>query len=574
MTVRFNAWALLPSFNVAYDGGAPAATDNVAANQSYFLDVDWVKVTEVAPVSVSVTEVSGVTAPDGKTVPNLSVVKGQVSDPAQTATAVDVVITRARDGYKWRGSGTPAWVDPSQTYGTSTDYPATAPTWTTNGTMPSGSNLESGSYSIYADVLANGVYTSSAPVTVNVVSNAVPVSESFGPSGITTYTGQPRDTNAVYSDADGYTDIALCVLELRVGSVSTQAFYDAVQNKLFLLGDNGQRIGGVTPGPGAPAISNSLLSLNCADTVIFASTSATNKQLQVRWNLTPQSGLIGTNTISMDVTDRAGAHAGLVNRATWTVARPNSAPVSISFSSPNGSSRVDYGYSTSAAYSDADGIRDLKNLVLAIEQASVEAQVYYSQNLNRLYILNDSKNAWLGGVPPGPGAPTISNSLLTVDCAQTTIFTSEARNEVQVRWVLRPKAGLIGTNNILMVAFDNHGVSSGASFKTTWTVYGTSSAMMAPSSGSSGTSPSATSTDQTSTASAQPSAQPRYTNENPFVGEMPYNGRPNNDPLTTQGDGTQGPPIGDLSSSSNSTTASAATQSAPETAPTPSGNAS
>ena len=90
MTVRFNIW----DFGNA--GDLQPATDP-SQNHQYFLDVDWVKVTKVAPVSVSVTEVSGVSAPDGKTVPNLAVVKGQVSDASQTASQVNVVITRARD---------------------------------------------------------------------------------------------------------------------------------------------------------------------------------------------------------------------------------------------------------------------------------------------------------------------------------------------------------------------------------------------------------------------------------------------------------------------------------------------
>ena len=133
MTVRFNIWSGSSS--------GPFGPSDFANNLTYYLDVDWIKVTKVAPVLVSVTEVSGVAAPNGKSVPDLSVIKGQVADEYGRTTQVNVVITRQSDGKKWKGYddnfGPHGWVPASENVGTSTNYPSTQPTWTVNGLLPS-----------------------------------------------------------------------------------------------------------------------------------------------------------------------------------------------------------------------------------------------------------------------------------------------------------------------------------------------------------------------------------------------------------------------------------------------------
>ena len=549
-------------FNIWNGGNNFPPANNASQNQNYFLDVDWVKVTKVAPVSTSVTEVGGVAvSPSGvTTVPNLSVVKGQVTG---TASMVNVVIRRLSDGAKWNGS---SWVPGSQNVGTSTNYPSTQPDWTTNGALPSGANLAAGAYEIYADALSNGNYISSPIVTVRINSNAIPVSQSFGPTSGSTNVGTARASNAIYSDADGFTDIAECAIELRQGGTATTAFYNRVQNKLYLSDGNGGRVGGFAPGS-SNFINNSFVTLNCANTDIF--TSVANKQVQVRWNFTPKAPLAGNNQVNLDVTDASGAYAGFVNKATWTVIGApagNSAPVTVGFGPNNSNSQVGNTYRTNAIYADADGTNDLGNLSVAIIQGGIETRVYYNSTLNRLYLLNDAKTAWMGGV--APGSPNqLANNLISVDCSQTNVFrTTDARNQIQVRWFFTANAGLIGNNDIYLQAFDASGATSGFNNKATWTVYTNGS--QRSSNASSEMEANSTSVDSFD------SGKQSYSDENPYVGESVADPRTIKYPTKKTGDGTEGPPIDPIPRTESPSSASASSALTQEASPAPSGQQS
>ena len=80
----------------------------------------------------------------------------------------------------------------------------------------------------------------------------------------------------------------------------------------------------VPPPPPTP-ISNKFVTLNCDLTEVFVSQA--DKQVQVRWNFTPKSPFVGTNSISLEVFDLATAHSGFVNPGSWswTVTNPSGA---------------------------------------------------------------------------------------------------------------------------------------------------------------------------------------------------------------------------------------------------------
>ena len=409
----------------------------------------------------------------------------------------------------------------------------------------SASNLTPGDYQISADALSNGTYISSPTVNVN-VPNSTPVAESFSPVSSTKALGRSYQTNSVYSDQNGVPDITECLVRIRQGSVSTQAIYNRPDNLLYLLQDNGQRSVGFAPGT-ANVISNSLVALNCAETSIF--TSNANKQVQVRWNFISKTPLLGVNDIDMDVYDVAGAHPNFIKKATWEVyGEPNSnaTPIPVQFSPLNGSSRVDRLYETNVTYFDDNGYTDLENLVVGFRQGTpgapgfFETRAYYNRPTNKLYILNDQQDNYVGGEVAGdPNSPPISNSLVTIDCATTTTFVSAAKKQVQVRWKFIPRAGLVGTNDVYMEAFDASGARSGFLKRATWTVTNPSSATTSATMSSSDTS------SDPSGAAASKSSAPTYTDENPYVGEMPSSGPRKSGPITTKGDGTKGPPLDD-----------------------------
>ncbi len=559
MTVRFNIWNF-----VGYPGNTPVS--DPAQNRSYFLDVDWVKVSKVASISANVTEVGGVAVSPSATtaVPNLSVVKGQLSGSSPSVNQINVVIERLSDGYKWRSYGTSGWTAPGDSFGAGTDYPTTQPGWTTNQTMPSPSQTNAGDYRIVADAFNNSVYQfSSVPVTVRVAAstNNVPVSQSFGPTGGSSNANEPRVSTASYFDEDGSDDIKECAVELRQGNLATMAYYDKLANKLYLSDGNGGRIGGFAPGS-ANVISNNFVSLNCVDTPVFVNPGA--KQVQVRWNFTPKQPLAGNNLVNLDVTDKAGAHAGFVNKATWNVIGAptgNSAPVAVAFSPTSGSSQVGNPYATNSIYTDANGIGDLKFLIVAIVKGSQQTRAYYDVPTNLLYLQNDA-GQYVGGVRPGDNA-VISNSLVTLDCLQTSVFPVMSRNEIQVRWRFVAKSGLAGVNDIYLLAFDNATASSGFQKRATWTVYAPSAAI------------SAFSAPNASKAKTSDSPKKTYSAENPYLGEVPGGDTSKNLPKKNTSDGTEGPPPMEIpSSDSSSSSATSASASAQQTPPDPSASAS
>ena len=251
------------------------------------------------------------------------------------------------------------------------------------------SDLSDGRYSLRADALVNGAYISGPSVTVTTGSNHTPVSQAFGPSTGSSTIYEARASNSFYNDEDGLADIVECALRIQQGDTFTTAFYNVTENKLYLQAGKGQLIGGFAPGSSNP-ITNSLVTLNCSTTTV--STNQANKQVQVRWNLTPKAPLVGTNDVLMDVTDRLGTHAGFVSRASWAVT--NSAPAPVNFAPPNGSSRLGNPYATNAIYTDANGADDIFYCMIEIRHGidNDATRAYYNTKLNRLYLRNDAND--------------------------------------------------------------------------------------------------------------------------------------------------------------------------------------
>lgn len=172
MTVRFNIWN---GGDSSYGPGVPPV-NNAASNTSFYLDVDWVKVT-AAPAqttsSLSVTQANGAPVSNGQTLSALNSISG-TSPTNSNVNTVNVVITRF-DGAKWRGYGSPGWSTTGD-FGIATTYNVTTGNWTTSGTMPTPSQLPNGGYTLVADAFNGGTYlSSSAPVNVNIV-NSAPIS--------------------------------------------------------------------------------------------------------------------------------------------------------------------------------------------------------------------------------------------------------------------------------------------------------------------------------------------------------------------------------------------------------------
>ena len=138
------------------------------------------------------------------------------------------------------------------------------------------------------------------------------------PSG-SSNAGAAQNFKAVYYDANGYQNIKQVVMRLRQNSNSwanaISVKYVRATNSLYLLDDAGTTwLGPCTPGT-ANTISNSKGILNCAQT----SVSTDEKDLTVKWNITPKTTFTGTKYIYLSAGDNAGLSSGLIVASTWTI---------------------------------------------------------------------------------------------------------------------------------------------------------------------------------------------------------------------------------------------------------------
>ncbi len=103
---------------------------------------------------------------------------------------------------------------------------------------------------------------------------------------------------------------------------------------------------------------------------------------------------------------------------------------------------------------DADGWQDLDRCLFLIGVNTGTAScayLRYSPAKNRLFLLDDAGEQWLGGVEPGSSG-TIANSQVEVNCSQTTIIREPDR--VHLTWALRFLPAFAGPRNLYVRCSD------------------------------------------------------------------------------------------------------------------------
>jgi len=262
----------------------------------------------------------------------------------------------------------------------------------------------------------------------------VPVSGTITPGVQRTYT-------SVYSDADGYGNLADCMLLINSTLTSVNAayvMYSRTTNKLYVINDAGTAwTGGVTPGS-ATTISNSYVTLHCQQTTVRGS----GNDLTVNWSISIKPTMLGKVCGGWTYCrDAQGLTDGFDRFATYTVGNP---PSNISLSPASAAIVTGVQRTYTSVHSDPDGYGNLADCVLLINSTltSVNAPyVMYSRKTNRLFVINDAGTAWTGGVTPGTAA-TISNSYVTLHCQQTTV--SGSGNNLTVNWSITMKPTMAG----------------------------------------------------------------------------------------------------------------------------------
>jgi hypothetical protein len=152
-----------------------------------------------------------------------------------------------------------------------------------------------------------------------VTPNAAPTNAGVAPASAADPAGTFRSFVASYNDPDGALNFYYAYLSINSNDPARrlQAVYNLLNNRLYLLADDGvSLLGGFAPGS-ANVISNSRGSLNCAGTSI----SLAGTRMSVNWNVSATPALTGQNTVWLRSRDRGGLDTGFVLQSgvTWNV---------------------------------------------------------------------------------------------------------------------------------------------------------------------------------------------------------------------------------------------------------------
>ena len=151
-----------------------------------------------------------------------------------------------------------------------------------------------------------------------ITANTPPTLGTLTPSTVTSAANVTRNFSAVYSDADGYSDLAYAYLLVNTEASpinSIFAYYEKKSGKIFLGDDAGIGLAGSCK-PGAPGhLTNSQGTLDCASTTV----SRSGNDLTINWSITPKAAFTGVMNLYMNVSDSLYNSVGWTDKGDWTI---------------------------------------------------------------------------------------------------------------------------------------------------------------------------------------------------------------------------------------------------------------
>ena len=155
--------------------------------------------------------------------------------------------------------------------------------------------------------------------------NNPPAVVSIMPSSGTVAVNTPVIFTSVYSDPDGWQNLAtgqLLINTSTAGNNCFYAYYDQNANKFYLKDDaNKKWLGGYAPGS-VYTIANSSAILDCSKSSI----SGNGTTLSITWSITFKSTFTGTKNLYLYVTDDKGASQGWINKGTCSITQDTTPP--------------------------------------------------------------------------------------------------------------------------------------------------------------------------------------------------------------------------------------------------------
>jgi len=304
--------------------------------------------------------------------------------------------------------------------------------------------------------------------------NSTPTSISVLPN----YGSSPVNTavnfTTTFSDANGWQNIQFVYFLINTSTASAKCFYGYYNqntNKLYLRNDAGTSwIGGFAPGS-TNTIENSYVKLNCALTTVLGSGTT----MTIKWNAIFKTAFSASaaKNLYLYVKDDTNLYQSWTVKGSWLVGSnvtPTLGTLSVNLN-PNLTNQL---ISFTAIYSDTNGYKDLQTTRILINtKASSTNCVYaqYNQNTNKLYLLNDSGETWLGGFAPA-SANIIENSYGKLDCSKTTVTVSGSN--LNVKWGIIFKEGFLSSSvkNLYLYANDDTEATSGVVQKSDYCILG------------------------------------------------------------------------------------------------------
>jgi uncharacterized protein YhjY with autotransporter beta-barrel domain len=269
------------------------------------------------------------------------------------------------------------------------------------------------------------------------------------------------------SDPNGHANLVSVqmVIDQAIGTFNTcHLAYGPDTNLLFLLNDARNQWLGSVPLGSSGTLANSQCSVNLG----ASSKSGSGNNLTVDLAITFSGSFAGTKNLFVYALDQQYQNSGWQNKGSWVIPGASNQPPTLGSVSPSSGSGSNRTFRFTA--SDANGYGDLISMQVVIDQsvgAFNTCHLAYGPPANQIFLLNDSRTQWMGGVQLGSGG-TLSNSQCSVNLGASS--ASGSGNTVTLDLNMSFSGGYSGTKNILMYTLDKMYQGSGWQTKGTWTV--------------------------------------------------------------------------------------------------------
>jgi hypothetical protein len=282
--------------------------------------------------------------------------------------------------------------------------------------------------------------------------------------------------SATYSDPDGWQDLKQVYLLINKDTTSIKrcpvyARYDVDTNKLYVRDwYNLSWVGGDRPGPAPDGGAQWYDTNSCTFYRLMTTVSRSGNDLTVNWYVRFKGGF-GMENVYLNAIDSAGNSTGLVQKGIVVIGT-NYAPQVGAISPSSGVNAPDRPITFTATYTDANSYKDIQDARLLVNTTASSANglcVYYDSFANKLYLANDTGDAWLGGYAPG-SSNIIENSYAKLDCGRTTVTGNSS--VLTIGWNVAFKSAFMPQEikNTYLYAKDGSGASAGWTQAGTWTL--------------------------------------------------------------------------------------------------------